>query len=105
MSKSLKISPKHGVNPSIVICPICKKDTSLVLFGKLKGDVEAPKQIEGDLCDECKKKYITIIEIESETNRKATGRRCYILKEHLNVECKDGIALMATEEFTKMFIK
>lgn len=29
----------------------------------------------------------------------------YIPKEAINVECKDGIALMATEEFTKMFIK
>lgn len=105
MSKSITLSPKHGVNPSIVICPICKKDTSIALFGRLKGDAEAPKQIEGELCDECKKKYITIVEVESETNRKSTGRRAYILKEAVNIECKDGIALMATEEFTKMFIK
>lgn len=105
MDKGITISPKHGVNASIVICPICKKDTSIALFGRLKGDAEAPKQIEGELCDECKKKYITIIEVESETNRRVTGRCAYILKEILNVECKGGIALMAIEEFTKMFIK
>ena len=82
-----------------------KKDTSLALFGRLKGDAEAPKQIEGELCDECNKKYITIVEVESETNRRSTGRYAYIPKEAVNIECKDGIAVMATEEFTKMFIK
>ena len=105
MSKGIILSPKHGVNPSIIICPICKKDTSLVLFGRLKGDTKAPKQIEGELCDECKKKYITIVEVESETNGRSTGRYAYIPKEAVNIECKDGIALMTTEEFTKTFVK
>lgn len=105
MSKGITISPKHGFNPSIVICPVCGKNTSIALFGRLKGDAEAPKQIEGDLCDECKKKYVTIIEVESERNRKSTGRRVYIPKESINIECKDNIALMTTEEFTKMFVK
>ena len=102
---SVRISPKHGLNPSIVICPICKKETSIALFGRLKGDIEAPIQVEGELCDECKKKYITIVEVESETNRRGTGRYAYIPKEAVNIECKDNIALMGTEEFTKMFIK
>lgn len=105
MSKNITISPKHGLNPSIVVCPVCKKDTSIAIFGRLKGDVEAPKQVEGELCDECKKKYITIIEVESESNRRSTGRCAYIPKEAINIECKDNIALMATEEFTKMFVK
>ena len=105
MYKSIKLSPKHGVNPSVMICPICKKDVSIALFGKLKGDAEAPRQIEGELCDECKKKYITIIEIESETNPKSTGRYVYVPKEAINIECKENIALMVTEEFTKMFVK
>ena len=105
MSKGITLSPKHGVNCSIVVCPICKKDTSLVMFGRLKGDAKAPMKVEGDLCDECKKKYVTIIEVESETNRKETGRCVYIPKEDVNIECKDNIALMTTEEFTKMFVR
>ena len=105
MSKNITISPKHGFNPSIVVCPVCKKDTSIAIFGRLKDDAEAPRQIEGELCDECKKKYITIVEVESEANRRYTGRCVYIPKEAVNIECKDSIALMATEEFTKMFIK
>ena len=105
MSKGITLSPKHGVNCSIIVCPICKKETSLALFGRLKDDAKAPKQIEGELCDECKKKYITIIEIESETNIKGTGRYVYIPKEEVNIKCKDSIALMSTEEFTKIFVK
>ena len=105
MSKGITLSPKHGVNCSIIVCPICKKETSLALFGRLKDDAEAPKQIEGELCDECKKKYITIIEVESETNIKGTGRYVYIPKESVNIKCKNGIALMSTEEFTKIFVK
>lgn len=99
----IKFSPKHGLNPSIIVCPICGKDTSIALFGMLKGDKEAPKEVKGDLCNECKKKYIQIIEVESETNRKGTGRYTYIPKEDVKIDCPKGIALMGTEEFTKMF--
>lgn len=100
---SIKFSSKHGLNPSIIVCPICGKDTSIALFGRLKGDKEAPKNVKGDLCDECKKKYIQIIEVESETNRKSTGRCTYIPKEAVNIDCPNGIAIMKKEEFTKIF--
>ena len=105
MSKGITLSPKHGVNCSIAICPVCKKDTSLVLFGRLKGDAKAPKQVEGELCDECKKKYITIVEVESETNIKATGRHAYIPIEAVKGEYPNNTALMISEEFTKIFVK
>lgn len=102
---SIKLSLNHGLNPSIIICTICGKDTSIALFGRLKGDKEAPKEVKGDLCDECKKKYIQIIEVESKTNREPTGRYTYILKEGINVNCPKGIAIMEKEEFTKLFCK
>lgn len=54
MSKGIRVSEKHGVNPSITICPICGKETGIALLGKLKGDKEAPRKIIGDLCDKCK---------------------------------------------------
>ena len=48
------LSKKYGVNPSIEICTICGEDLNIILFGKLKDDVEAPKQIcLGGLCDKC----------------------------------------------------
>ena len=101
----IKFSPKHGFNPSIIVCPICGKDTAIALFGRLKGDEEAPRKVEGELCDECKKKYIQIIEVESETNPKGTGRCAYIPKEAVNIDCPKGVAIMGTEEFTKMFCR
>lgn len=38
MSKSIKLSPKHGVNPSVTHCECCGKEIGVALFGRLKGD-------------------------------------------------------------------
>lgn len=56
MSKNIILSEKHGVNPSITVCPICGKEIGIALLGKLKGDEEAPRYIQRDICDECKAK-------------------------------------------------
>lgn len=62
MSKSIKLSKEHGVNPTIPICFWCEKDKNEVaLLGKLPGDAEAPMRmwIPGDYepCEECKKMW------------------------------------------------
>ena len=60
MSKSIAISPNHGLNPSIPSCFFCgKPKNELVLFGKLKGDAEAPKHFIMDYepCDACRKAF------------------------------------------------
>lgn len=102
---TLRLSQKYGLNPTLLVCPVCGKDTGIALLGA-NGGKEAPKYSKSpELCDECKEKYITIIEVESESNRKATGRRGFIPKEHVNIECPEGIAIMGTEEFTELFIK
>lgn len=54
MKKDIILSKKHGLNPSIEVCPICGKDIGITLFGYIKGDKEAPRYIQGDICDECK---------------------------------------------------
>ena len=51
MSRSIRISEKHGVNPTIPICFYCGEDKNEVaLLGKLHGDKEAPMRmwINGD---------------------------------------------------------
>lgn len=54
--KGIKLSEKHGLNPSIECCLLCGKEMGIVLFGKLKGDAEAPKKVcTGSICDDCKK--------------------------------------------------
>lgn len=54
MGKSVTLSKKHGLNPSITVCPICGKEEDIALLGHIKGDKEAPRYIQGDICDECK---------------------------------------------------
>lgn len=57
---SIRISEKHGVNPTIPVCFWCGKEKNEVaLLGKLKGDVEAPRNciLDYEPCDECKKNW------------------------------------------------
>lgn len=59
-SKGIRISEKHGVNPTIPVCFWCGKEKNeIVLLGKLKGDVEAPMKciINYEPCDECKETW------------------------------------------------
>ena len=54
MARSIYLSKKHGVNPSVLQCPLCQKDTGVALLGKLKNDVEAPrKMLDQKPCPEC----------------------------------------------------
>lgn len=66
---SIKLSPKHGLNPTIPICFFCGKDKNeIVLAGKInKNDDEMPMHtiIDYEPCNECKAKMdkgITLIE-------------------------------------------
>jgi hypothetical protein len=59
-SKSIKLSPKYGVNPSLSECFFCGKTKLLFMFGKIgkgKTDIEAPQHAIYDYepCDDCKK--------------------------------------------------
>ena len=58
MGRGIRVSEKHGVNPSLEQCFVCCKDVGVVLFGKLKGDAEAPRRVclgpNSEPCDECK---------------------------------------------------
>lgn len=96
MSKSIRISPKHGANPALPVCFWCGQETGeLALLGYLKNDAQAPQHIVLDYepCDQCKALWdqgVVLIEV-SETpltpkrppiqdNLYPTGRSC-ILKE------------------------
>jgi CRISPR/Cas system-associated protein Cas10 (large subunit of type III CRISPR-Cas system) len=43
--KGILLSPKHGVNPSLEQCFVCLQDMGVILFGRLKGDAEAPRKV------------------------------------------------------------
>lgn len=60
MSKSIRVSKKHGLNPCIPICPFCGQEKNeLALLGYIKGDKEAPKSaiINLEPCDTCKENW------------------------------------------------
>lgn len=104
MSKGIRISEKHGVNPSITICPICGKEIGIALLGKLKGDKEAPMRMLSDPCDDCVSKLgddkIYILAIDDQ----GYGTKGIIIKRSaLNIPVKGYIALMKENEFDKVF--
>ena len=52
----IKISPKYGLNPTIPVCFWCgKQKNEIALMGRMKGDIEAPKNMVLDYvpCEEC----------------------------------------------------
>lgn len=104
MSKGIRISEKHGVNPSITICPICGKETGIALLGKLKRDEEAPMRMLSDPCDDCVSKLgndkIYILAI----NDQGYSTKAIIIERSvLNIPIKGYITLMKENEFDKVF--
>lgn len=81
---SITLSPKHGVNPSILHCQCCGKEYGIGLAGRLKDDAEAPKDVMYGFCNDCQKVVdqggVMIVEVadgEGEKNPKnpyRTGR-------------------------------
>ena len=70
MGKSIRLSERHGVNPTLCLCFWCgEEDGSLALLGRIgAGDLEAPHRacLNYDPCDACKEKWdsgITLLEV------------------------------------------
>ena len=75
--KSIKISPKYGVNPTIPVCFFCGEEKNEVALlgriGKGKEDIEAPRHalLDYEPCEECLKKMATgiaLIEVNNTPN-------------------------------------
>lgn len=115
MSKkdSILLSPKHGLNPSITHCECCGKEIGIALLGKLKGDVEAPREIAMGLCEDCQKvidqQGLMIIEVrngETGNNPYRTGRLVGITKdakERMFKNINSPICYMEQSMFSQMF--
>lgn len=78
---SITLSPKHGLNPSILHCFCCGKTYGVALLGKLKEDKEAPKDLYDGLCKDCegviKQGGVMVIEVKDGETRNTpyrTGR-------------------------------
>ena len=96
MASSLRLSPKHGVNPTLSVCFWCGEERGdIALLGRIGGraDLEAPKHAVVDFqpCDCCRRKMnmgFTLMEATECPNDAApfpvqdgvypTGRWCVI---------------------------
>lgn len=121
MSKSIKVSPKHGLNPCMPVCFFCGKERNeIVLFGKIgREDKEAPMKavVDFEPCDECKKKFaegVLLIEVTQSPeyigmpiapDAYPTGRYVVVKPEALNGDIfKAGSkALVHKKDFIAMF--
>lgn len=109
--KSIKLSPKHGVNPSVLHCFCCGESYGVAMLGKLKGDKEAPKELYRGLCDKCesvvKQGGVLIIEVkdgETSKNPYRTGRYVGMSKEYKErTKIESPIAYMEESIFSKIF--
>ena len=89
MSGCIKLSQKHGVNPSLEQCFICMEPKGVILFGRLKDDQEAPRItcLNQEPCDKCKEHMrlgIILISVkngESGKNPYRTGGWCVVKEE------------------------
>lgn len=78
--KGIRLSRKHGVNPSLLQCFGCLKEYGVALVGALPGDQEAPRIMRtGEMCDVClgymKKGVILISVDESKTTDQKNPHR------------------------------
>lgn len=109
----ITLSPKYGVNPSVLHCFICGKETGVALLGKLKGDTEAPHNISNpnEICDDCRKQIVAgnkfFLEVKDNTdhnNPERTGRMVCVKGEALP-NIKSPINYVEQKLFEKLFVK
>lgn len=106
MGKGITLSKKHGLNPSMVICPICSKEESVAILGYIKGDKEAPRYIQGDICDECKAKVADnkcfVISVDEDQRLK---HYTIVSKDIFTQKVEDCAVLMKEADFNAIFDK
>lgn len=122
MSKGIKLSPKHGVNPCMPVCFFCgETKNEIALLGRIGGkeDLEAPMKAILDYvpCEECQKKFaegVLLIEVTNypnvanqppiSQNAYPTGRYSVVRPEALIGDFKAGSkALVLKSDYEQMF--
>ena len=111
---SIRLSEKHGVNPSMNVCFYCGEVTGIALMGKISSkdnpDVQAPRQVctSVEPCDSCKEKYkdyVLMVEAKSGDPKKPepTGRWFALKKEALHPDYRRSpVAFMLEQDFNQI---
>lgn len=107
MSKSIPISPKHGVNPTIPICFWCGQEKNeIALLGRLKGDAEAPRHVVIDYepCDKCKALFNQGIHVIGVTNQPVVPEMFPIVDDGQEKLYPTGSMFVARPEWAERFL-
>lgn len=108
MSNSIKMSPKHGVNPTIPVCFWCGKDKNEVaLMGKIdKEDSEAPRKliINYEPCDACKELFSKGIHVVGVTDKPIVPEMFPIVQDDKVTLYPTGSMFVATEDWVQRFL-
>ena len=113
---NIKVSPKHGVNPSLCTCFWCQENsTGIALMGRLKGDAKAPEKILDTSytpCDKCQKMFdegVTLIEASPEPifpGQPPIAKGCYPTGSTMVIKKDDVIrGLFKPPEFAESIVK
>ena len=108
MSDSIKISPKHGANPTIPICFWCGHDKNeVVLMGRIdREDSEAPRRLilNYDPCDKCKELFSKGIHIIGVTEQPIIEGMFPIVDDGKATLYPTGSMFVATEDWVQRFL-
>ena len=114
MDKSIRLSKKYGVNPSMDVCFYCGEVTGIALMGKISTkdnhDAEAPRYVCSSVkpCEKCTEKYkdyVLMVEAKSgdPKNPEPTGRWFALKKEALHPAYrKSPVAFMLEQDFNQI---
>lgn len=114
----MRLSNKHGLNPTIPLCPYCGKPKNEIMLTGYEGEKWAKRNghpdgqmpmyvlVEGDIqpCDDCKKKGIAVVEVKGDADRELTGRRWLIKEEAIKKILADDPMLFSVLQKRIMLI-
>jgi hypothetical protein len=115
MKDEIILSPKHGLNPSLLKCFACGKDAGIALLGELKNDEEAPWEMTDKtiFCNNCQNVInqdgllvISVRDGETGNNPFRTGKLVGITKEakeRIFKDIKTNVCYMEDSVFDKIF--
>lgn len=94
MANNIKLSPKHGLNPTIPVCAWCgKPKNEIALMGHIKTnkrgeDPEAPKNcvLDYEPCEHCEEQWSQGVAILEATTERPTPYRPPIMKQENGVD-------------------
>lgn len=108
MSDEVKLSPKHGVNPTIPICFWCGKEKNEVaLLGQInKEDTEAPRRVIMDYepCEKCKELFSMGIHIIGVSTEPITETMFPIVNDENITLYPTGSMFVSSEEWVTNFL-